>query len=1003
MAEIKNNFVKSKMNKDLDDRLLSNGEYRNAQNVNINRSEGEDVGALENVLGNRLITSFGKTDPNLEAIGVFEDDKNERIYLIATNYTDTSSDELSNPAPYGSSCYILMYDKLNNVVYTLVQGRFLNFSKTHPVFGIDLIEELLFWTDNRNQPRKINVEKAILDNTYYTNEDQISVAKYYPYSVPTLWSSKDFRIVTPGGSGQTTGPHTLFQGNAAAGEGTASEFKVGMYVRNKPGVTLSNPQVSTGIPLQIVRGPEPVSSLGNIVYYQFYTNYPVDFGSSVGTTTAGLTTLMYPSSQNVTEEYLPPSTIVRGNKQGTNQILVNNYWGEILKNMLLVGKRFEGLDIKVTNWDPSTSLITFDKNLPTMNTMPLLPIVQLSWPNPNYISSWPGDKEFLTDKFVRFAYRFKFDDGEYSLISPFTQPAFIPKQNGYINQESIIKKTNLLGDYQSVKSQEDDIQASTIVSFFENSVDQVNIRIETPFVVNELANKLKVSEIEILYKQSDGLAIQVLDNIPITDNSITSNATTTYNYVYQSRKPFRTLPEKETLRVSDKVPIRALSQSVSGNRVIYGNFIDKHTPPQNLNYNAQVSNKYLPGDYSTLTTNRGTSFISYPTHTLKQNRTYQIGVVLSDRYGRQSDVILSSITNFQVTQGTASGSFDGSTIFNPYKSSNPNAGIYKWFGDSLKVLFRDEIPETVEYATGYPGLYKSGQYTAIVDGPTFGTVTGSVFPVNSVDYNISVGDIVTGVDSSGSSFARSIIALNTNGPSITMSGTSLTIDDNAVLTIHGEENKLGWYTYKIVVKQQAQEYYNAYLPNLARGTISGGLGTFNQSVGFTTLLSDNINKIPSDITEVQPEQTQFRTSDAILFPRFGGSNANTLSAGATHATTQYYIGEKFNTVDTIAKITDLGIQASTPTTPITSAGVYDAKSNPTVARLSLYSTNVGLDVSDVSTYINILSGIEIKPQDSRLEIYWETSTSGLISELNNSIRLGLPSDEKMPEDDPVVE
>ena len=46
MADIKNNFVKSKMNKDLDDRLLSNGEYRDAQNVNVSRSEGEDVGAL---------------------------------------------------------------------------------------------------------------------------------------------------------------------------------------------------------------------------------------------------------------------------------------------------------------------------------------------------------------------------------------------------------------------------------------------------------------------------------------------------------------------------------------------------------------------------------------------------------------------------------------------------------------------------------------------------------------------------------------------------------------------------------------------------------------------------------------------------------------------------------------------------------------------------------------------------------------------------------------------
>ena len=29
------------------------------------------------------------------------------------------------------------------------------------MLGVDLIEDLLFFTDNRNQPRKINVETAI--------------------------------------------------------------------------------------------------------------------------------------------------------------------------------------------------------------------------------------------------------------------------------------------------------------------------------------------------------------------------------------------------------------------------------------------------------------------------------------------------------------------------------------------------------------------------------------------------------------------------------------------------------------------------------------------------------------------------------------------------------------------------------------------------------------------------------------------------------------------------
>ena len=43
-----------------------------------------------------------------------------------------------------------------------------------------MIENLLFWTDNRNQPRVINVETAENNPSYYFNEDQISVAKYYP-------------------------------------------------------------------------------------------------------------------------------------------------------------------------------------------------------------------------------------------------------------------------------------------------------------------------------------------------------------------------------------------------------------------------------------------------------------------------------------------------------------------------------------------------------------------------------------------------------------------------------------------------------------------------------------------------------------------------------------------------------------------------------------------------------------------------------------------------------
>ena len=59
MPENKNSFIKSKMNKDLDDRLLPNNEYRDAENVAVSRSEGSDVGALEAILGNKQINVTG--------------------------------------------------------------------------------------------------------------------------------------------------------------------------------------------------------------------------------------------------------------------------------------------------------------------------------------------------------------------------------------------------------------------------------------------------------------------------------------------------------------------------------------------------------------------------------------------------------------------------------------------------------------------------------------------------------------------------------------------------------------------------------------------------------------------------------------------------------------------------------------------------------------------------------------------------------------------------------
>ena len=58
MPELKRNFSAAKMNKDMDERLVPNGQYRDALNIQIATSDGSDVGAAQNILGNTIINDM---------------------------------------------------------------------------------------------------------------------------------------------------------------------------------------------------------------------------------------------------------------------------------------------------------------------------------------------------------------------------------------------------------------------------------------------------------------------------------------------------------------------------------------------------------------------------------------------------------------------------------------------------------------------------------------------------------------------------------------------------------------------------------------------------------------------------------------------------------------------------------------------------------------------------------------------------------------------------------
>ena len=111
MPEIKHTFTSGKMNKDLDERLVPNGEYRDAMNVQITTSEGSDIGSVQNLLSNyKLPINFYKNS-NYTCVGSIADEKSDTLYyFIAENsgwQPDHSSvvddDQNHNPIPLATS------------------------------------------------------------------------------------------------------------------------------------------------------------------------------------------------------------------------------------------------------------------------------------------------------------------------------------------------------------------------------------------------------------------------------------------------------------------------------------------------------------------------------------------------------------------------------------------------------------------------------------------------------------------------------------------------------------------------------------------------------------------------------------------------------------------------------------------------------------------------------------------------------------------------------------
>ena len=511
MPEIQHTFTSGKMNKDLDERIVPPGEYRDALNIQVSGSDGDDVGTAQNILGNKLAYSAVVGISGSKCIGGIADTENEKIYWFISG---TSVDA------------IIEYNQTDNVrVPVLVDtGNILNFSKVNEfkITGVNLVDGMLFWTDNNSEPKVINIQQCKDGTSNFSSHTQLKDITEASYS----FTEADITVIKQGPGVEPT-----------------------LTMANTKRVTLSG---VTGV-------------LNSTVNYDFG-----DGGSP-------------------TEAPLPIDTVV--------SLTFNNSptfkAGDIL--ILSAGDDANGFDdeyqirVKINtgyNYPASTfqcTILSIGDDTPTIATQWEVNLKQ--------------DDPLFEKEFVRFGYRYKYQNGEYSCFSPFSEVAFLPKQFEYEPAKGF--NLGMVNDLRYLKI--------------------------TNFVPSDIPKQVK--EIDILFKKEVNANIYVAKTIKYGDEEWSGTGT----WELETEMIYKTVETNQLLRPWDNVPLKAKAQEFVANRIVYGNYV------QNFDLIDSAGSEITPKFEPTIDI-RSVGTAREPERSLKSQRTYQLGVVYSDQYGRETPV-----------------------------------------------------------------------------------------------------------------------------------------------------------------------------------------------------------------------------------------------------------------------------------------------------------------------------------------------------------------------------
>lgn len=219
----------------------------------------------------------------------------------------------------------------------------------------------------------------------------------------------------------------------------------------------------------------------------------------------------------------------------------------------------------------------------------------------------------FADKFLAFAYRYKYKDGELSSLSPFSYYSFSP--------------SGLNIDYLTLENRG-----------MVNAFNALDISFET--------GSSEVSEIELVFKESGSNVVYSVESFSKNNLFLGDNSTFTYRFI--NDKGYTALPEDELFRLFDNVPNRAKALDIVGSRLVFGNYEEgfdiKDITGENIeiDYSVDIVSEEVIGFNLPVVVNSPTEInIDFTNLSLKEGVNIRFNIEL-DEVDDQGDIITTS-------------------------------------------------------------------------------------------------------------------------------------------------------------------------------------------------------------------------------------------------------------------------------------------------------------------------------------------------------------------------